>query len=170
VSPAEPALQIERMLGLLSEHDVEFVIIGGFALSAHGVVRGTKDIDIVPGPDSQNLARLASALRALDAEVMLADDFDPEELGLAPDERGLAMGGNWVLRTRLGRLDVMQDVPGIKSYRHLSDSAVLRHVAGAGNFHFAGLDDLIAMKAAVGRPQDEIDITSLERARGAHDG
>jgi hypothetical protein len=42
-------------------------------------------------------------------------------------------------------------------------------VAGAGNFHFAGLDDLIAMKAAVGRPQDEIDITSLERARGTHD-
>jgi predicted nucleotidyltransferase len=166
VSRAEPALQIEPMLGLLAEHGVEFVIIGGFALSAHGVVRGTKDIDIVPDPDPKNLGRLASALRALDAEVMLADDFDREELGLVPDERGLAMGRNWVLRTRLGRLDVMQDVPGIKGYRDLRDSAVVRHVAGAGDFQFAGLDDLIAMKAAVGRPQDEIDITSLERARG----
>jgi hypothetical protein len=118
----------------------------------------------VPSPDPSNLGRLASALTALDAEVML-DDFDPNELGLAPDEHGLAMGGNWVLRTRLGRLDVMQDVPGVKSYAHLRGSAVRRDVAGAGPFVFAGLDDLIAMKAAAGRPQDEIDITSLERAR-----
>jgi hypothetical protein len=96
---------------------------------------------------------------------MLADDFDPAELGLAPDERGLAMGSNWVLPTRLGRLDVMQDVAGIRSYAALRDASVVREVANAGAFHFAGLDDLIAMKAAAGRPQDEIDITSLQRAR-----
>lgn len=165
MSPATPALQIEPLLRVLSEHAVEFVIIGGFALSAHGVVRGTKDIDIVPNPDPENLARLAAALGALDAEVLLADDFDPDELGLAPDAPGLAMGGNWVLRTRLGRLDVMQAVAGVKSYAHLRDAAVVRDVADAGAFSFAGLDDLIAMKAAAGRPQDEIDITSLERAR-----
>jgi hypothetical protein len=70
-----------------------------------------------------------------------------------------------VLRTRLGRLDVMQDVAGIRSYAALRDASVVRDVAGAGAFHFAGLEDLIAMKAAAGRPQDEIDITSLERAR-----
>jgi hypothetical protein len=160
-----PALQIEPLLAVLSDHDVEFVIIGGFALSAHGVIRGTKDIDIVPDPDPGNLGRLAAALKALHAEVMLADDFDPDELGLTPDDRGLQMGGNWVLRTRFGRLDVVQDVAGIRSYAHLRGSAVQHDVAGAGAFHFAGLDDLIAMKAAAGRPQDEIDITSLERAR-----
>jgi hypothetical protein len=165
VTPSTPALQIEPLLAVLSEHGVEFVIIGGFALSAHGVIRGTKDIDIVPGPDSGNLGQLAAALKALHAEVMLADDFDPDELGLAPDEHGLGMGGNWVLRTRFGRLDVMQDVAGVRSYAHLRASAVRQDVAGAGAFHFAGLDDLIAMKAAAGRPQDEIDITSLERAR-----
>ena len=74
-----------------------------------------------------------------------------------------------MLRTRLGRLDVMQEVPGIEGPKHLGDSAVLETRGRRGHFHFAGLDDLIAMKAAVGRPQDEIDITSLERARGAHD-
>ena len=50
MSPAEPALEIDPRFSVLSEHDVEFVIIGGFALAAHGVVRGTKDIDIVPEP------------------------------------------------------------------------------------------------------------------------
>jgi hypothetical protein len=159
-------LQAEPMLRLLGEHQVDFVIIGGFALSAHGVVRGTKDIDIVPDPRAENISRLAAALRALNAQVMLADDFDPSELGIAPDEDGLALGGNWVLRTDLGRLDVMQDVAGVKSYDALRSAAVEREVPEAGSFWFAGFDDLIAMKVAAGRPQDEVDVTSLERARG----
>jgi hypothetical protein len=46
---------------------------------------------------------------------------------------------------------------------------VRTHVAEAGDFYFAGIDDLIAMKIAAGRPQDEIDITSLERARRSRD-
>lgn len=158
-------LKAEPMLRVLAEHAVDFVIIGGFALSAHGVIRGTKDIDIVPDPRSENIRRLAAALRALNAEVMLADDFDTSELGIAPDEEGLALGGNWVLRTHLGRLDVMQDVAGVKSYDALRSAAVERDVPEAGSFWFSGLDDLIAMKVAAGRPQDELDITSLHRAR-----
>lgn len=160
-----PALQIEPMLAVLARYDVGFVIIGGFALSAHGVIRGTKDIDIVPDPKATNLRRLAAALQDLEAEVMLAEDFDPAELGLEPDETGLARGGNWVLRTRLGRLDVMQDVAGLTTYENLRAASVVRDVEGAGAFRFAGLDDLIALKVAAGRPQDELDITSLERAR-----
>lgn len=155
------------MLRVLAEHQVAFVIIGGFALSAHGVIRGTKAIDIVPDPRPENIRDLAGALRALSAEVMLAQDFDPAELGLAPDEGGLALGGNWVLRTNLGRLDIMQDVAGAKSYGALRAAAVERDVPGAGRFWFSGLDDLIAMKVAAGRPQDELDITSLQRARGS---
>jgi hypothetical protein len=161
----EPPLDAEALLQALAAQHVEFVIIGGFALAAHGVVRGTKDIDIVPDPRPDNIRRLAEALRALNAEVMLADDFDPGELGVEPDEDGLALGGNWVLRTRVGRLDVMQEVAGAKGYGPLRERAVVRDVPGAGAFHFAGLDDLIAMKVAAGRPQDEIDVTSLERAR-----
>jgi hypothetical protein len=162
-----PALRPERLLASLHEHRVEFIIIGGFALSVHGVVRGTKDIDVVPAPDGANLTRLATALAALDAEPLLADDFSPDELGIEPDAEGLALGGNWVLRTRLGRLDVMQHVAGIKDYAALKAGAVEADVPDAGRFLFAGLDDLVAMKAAAGRPQDEIDITSLERARGS---
>jgi hypothetical protein len=159
-------LQAEPMLRVLAEHRVDFVIIGGFALAAHGVIRSTKDIDIVPDPRPENIRRLAAALRALNAEVMLAEDFDPSELGIAPDEAGLSLGGNWVLRTRLGRLDVMQDVAGVKSYDALRAAAVARDVPEAGSFWFPGLDDLIAMKVAAGRPQDELDITSLHRAHG----
>jgi hypothetical protein len=63
-------------------------------------------------------------------EVMLAD-----ELGIAPDEVGLGLGGNWVLRTRLGRLDVMQDVPGAKGYesRRWKDSTTTGQLALAAS-------------------------------------
>lgn len=93
-------------------------MIGGFCVAAHGVVRATKDVDIVPEPTAANLARLARALRELRAEVDIGD-MSPEGLGIVPDEGGLAAGGNWVLKTTHGRLDVMQDVPGVRSYEQL---------------------------------------------------
>jgi hypothetical protein len=57
------ALNPLALLATLREHNVEFVIIGGFSVAVHGVIRATKDIDIVPEPSSANLARLAAALR-----------------------------------------------------------------------------------------------------------
>jgi hypothetical protein len=162
----DPVLRADEMLEVLAAHDVCFVVIGGFSLAAHGVVRGTKDIDIVPDPDPGNLRRLSTALRDLDAALMLADDSDPRELGIEPDEEGLALGGNWVLRTRLGRLDVMQDIPGVRGFEQLLDGSVEFEVPECGRFRFAGFDDLVAMKVAAGRPQDEFDVASLYRARG----
>jgi len=97
--PALP-LQAEPLLRTLGDHGVEFVIIGGFALAAHGVIRATKDIDVVPEPGAANIRRLAAALRTLEAEVLLAGDFDPAELGIEPDEEGLSLGGNRVLSAR----------------------------------------------------------------------
>jgi hypothetical protein len=162
----EPLRPLE-LLAALRAHGVEFVVIGGFSLAAHGYVRGTKDVDIVPAPDSENLRRLAAALADLEAEIDLAEDFDAAELGIAPDADGLAFGGNWVLRTRLGRLDVMQDVPGVKGYDELWHGAVNYRPGDLDHdILFAGIDDLIRMKLAAGREQDRVDIAALEQARG----
>ena len=63
------------------------MLIGGLALAAHGVVRGTKDVDIVPDPDPVNIKRLAAALAAMSAQVDLGD-IDAAELGIQPDPPG----------------------------------------------------------------------------------
>ncbi len=45
----------DKLLRRLSDADAEFVVIGGLALGARGVVRGTKDVDVVIDPDPENL-------------------------------------------------------------------------------------------------------------------
>ena len=147
------------MLATLRRHNVDFVVIGGFALAPHGYVRATKDVDIVPDPDPGNIGRLAGALHEMDAKPDLGE-LGADELGIPLDEAGLRLGGNWVLSTRFGRLDVMQEVPGLRGYDHLRAGAVRVH-----DVLYAGYDELIGMKAASGRDEDLRDIGALEAAR-----
>jgi hypothetical protein len=159
MTPPSNQLRPQELLATLMGHEVDFVVIGGFALAPHGYIRATKDIDVVPNPEAENLDRLASALRDLGAEPDIGD-LDPEEFDLRPDEEGLRAGGNWVLRTRYGRLDVMQTVPGLRNYDQLRAGAI--EVAGV---LYAGYEELISMKAASGREEDLRDIGALEAAR-----
>jgi len=158
--PARGALNPQALLDCLAAHRVEFVVIGGFSVAAHGVVRATKDVDVVPEPSAANRRRLAAALVELDAQVDLLE-MEADELGITPDEEGLAAGGNWVLQTIHGRLDVMQDVPGLRSWEQLRAGAVER-----GGVLYAGYEQLVSMKSAAGREQDLMDIAALRAARG----
>jgi hypothetical protein len=156
------------MLRLLHEHEVDFVVIGGFAVQFHGYVRATQDIDIVPAPDRENMGRLWDVLELVNAEQPDLGDFRPEELPYELTRENLVTrDGNWRLRTDLGVLDVMQWVAGVDSYEELRSNAVselLPEVGGA--VAFAGLEDLLTMKAEAGRDQDRLDITRLRMAHG----
>ncbi|HUC07432.1 MAG TPA: hypothetical protein VMR96_05025, partial [Solirubrobacterales bacterium] len=53
-------LEVDELLEVIDAHEVEYVIIGGFAVAAHGHPRATKDVDICPNPKQANLRRLAA--------------------------------------------------------------------------------------------------------------
>jgi len=107
--------QADELLLALREAHVRFVVIGGIAVGVHGYVRATRDLDIVPDPEPENLARLSSLLRELDAEHVGVGDFAAEEFPYDPtDPEQLSQGANFRLETRLGPLDIMQWVSGIE--------------------------------------------------------
>jgi predicted nucleotidyltransferase len=157
-------LNIQGLLGELSREGVDFIVIGGVAVGYHGHVRATKDVDVVPAPDAANLEKLTRVLKRLDAEVEGADEFDHGELPDPLDPEVLELGGNWVLLTRLGRLDVMQWIGDDPLWAKLSPSAIEDRIAGVP-VKFVSYDDLIGLKELASRPEDLTDIERLREAR-----
>ena len=143
-------LDATTLLRTLVEHEVDFVVVVGLAVAAHGYPRATKDVDVVPGPDSANRRRLYEALRSLDAEPIEVGDFRPEELPVPFSPNGLDEGGNWALRTRAGRIDVLQWLAGVRGYQQLVAGAIDVELLDVGRVPVAGYDDLVAMKRAAG--------------------
>lgn len=160
-----PELDIPGILAELNREEVEFLVIGGVAVGFHGYVRATKDVDIVPAPDSENLQRLARLLDRLDAQIEGADEFEEDELPDPLDPDALALRGNWVLRTRLGRFDIMQWIGDEALWEKLAPAALDTEVDGL-RIKVVGYEDLVALKEMAGRPEDLTDLRRLRQARG----
>ncbi len=152
------------LLRALDKREVKHIVVGGFAVNAHGFIRVTKDLDIVPSPSDGNLVKLADTLRDLDATMLDTGDFTREELPVDPTRPDdLAQGGNFCLHTNLGRLDVMQWLSGVdvdNLYDELSPQALESDIDGL-KVRVCGLEHLLAMKRAAGRPQDLEDLKQL---------
>ena len=162
-------LDADPLLRRLAAFGVNHIIVGGFALAFHGVIRGTKDLDICPAPDRSNLERLAATLESLHATQAEAGDFVPHELPYDPTRpEDLAQGGNFRLTTELGDLDVMQWISGIDADRafDLLDADAIEADWHGITIRVCSLDHLRAMKDAAGRPQDLKDLADLEIANG----
>jgi hypothetical protein len=71
--------ETKRILAALARHGVEYVLVGGMAMAAQGLVRATRDIDVVVSPAAKNVDRLKAALRELfdDPEI---DSIRADEL------------------------------------------------------------------------------------------
>jgi hypothetical protein len=158
------ALDPVPLLKHLHDHGVEHIIIGGLAVSAHGHVRPSKDLDIVPNPTRENLERLVTALVGANAVEAEVSDFKPAELPMSATRvDDLMRGGNFCLVTDLGDLDLFQWASGIKAddlYAELNREAVAGDVEDVP-VRVCGLEHLRAMKRAAGRPQDLADLARL---------
>ena len=164
-----PALDVAELIRRLDTARVEYVLIGGLAVNAHGVIRSTKDIDICPDPDPANLARLAKLLGDLGVRQLGVEDegFSEHEMPFDPTRAtDLAQGGNFRLETPLGVLDLMQWVPGFEAdsaYEALARDAAVATAFGV-RVRVCSLAALLQMKRAAGRPRDLQDVADLEAA------
>ena len=120
MAPDQP-LQVSALLETLDAHGVEFVIIGGIAVGLHGHARATKDLDIMIEPSAANVARLWAFSEDVDAEPLALDDVSADELPLPFEPASILEGGNWLLHTRLRRVDVMQFAAGAPPYSELAE-------------------------------------------------
>jgi hypothetical protein len=158
------ALDPLPLLRALHERGIEHIVGGGFAVNAHGFIRVTKDLDIVPSPAEGNLEKLAEMLRELDARILDTDDFTQAEMPADPTRTAdLEMGRNFCVLTDLGRLDVMQRLSGVDTddlYGQLDPDTVEGSVDGIP-VRVCSLEHLRAMKRAAGRPQDLEDLRRL---------
>ncbi len=103
----------EVLEGLL-EAGVNFILVGGLAAVIQGAPVTTMDVDIVHNQSPENISRLLSFLKSIDAVHRRLDDRFIE-----PEERDLAGKGHVLLTTLIGPLDILAVIEGGRSYEEL---------------------------------------------------
>lgn len=141
--------RFSELLKLLTEGNVEFVIIGGLAAVVHGSVQSTQDVDVVYSRTPGNIQRLAAALGPVNAYLRGA----PPGLPFRADAPTFTAGLNFTLTTDLGWLDLLGEVAGGGRYEALTSHSVEVEVFGV-RCRAIDLPTLIATKLAAGRPKD----------------
>src|SRR5947209_3652971 len=107
-----PLIDIETAFRVLTEGQVEFIVVGGVAARAHGSARLTNDLDVVYRRTPENIDRLAAALSPHAPYLRGAPAGLPFRWDAATIRRGL----NFILTTAFGDLDVLGEVTGGGGY------------------------------------------------------
>jgi len=138
------------ILRCLLEEKADFIIVGAYALAAHGLPRATGDIDIFIKPDGSNSHKVYNALKAFGAPLsdISPDDFVEEgvifQIGVAPR-----------------RVDIINSIDGV-SYQDADSDKIIVPVDGL-DLPVLSLNMLIKNKEASGREKDLLDLKILHQ-------
>lgn len=155
--PNAPPLDPEALIAALERHHVAFVAVGGSAAQWHGAQRPTKDMDICPAWDDENLDRLARALTDLGARLKTSDrSYEGMKVPLDGTLLKRMEVGTW--RTDAGDLDILLGIPRedrfkLARYEQLRENAILLEI-GDATICVASLQDIIRSKEVADRPPD----------------
>lgn len=155
------------LFSALARHQVGYVLIGGLAVSLHGIERATMDVDISVAMTPKNLDLLVATARELSLTPVLPVPLEAlanaEQLAEWRATRHMEV---FALRAP-GLAGVTVDVLLAPSVDFaLMDSRAVVLQVGSVPVRVAAVDDLIALKQAVGRPIDLSDIEHLKRLKG----
>lgn len=140
----------KEMLQLLSDAGAEYLVVGAYAMAAHGYPRATGDIDILINPTPENAHRVRAALKKFGAplgelsEADLATEDLVFQIGVAPN-----------------RIDILTSISGV-TFAEAARDTVMAVVDGQG-IPLLSPRLLVRNKEAVGRPRDIEDANQLRR-------
>jgi predicted nucleotidyltransferase len=138
----------EEFLRLLKDQNVDFVIVGGYAVAFHGYIRATNDMDLFFRATSGNISRIRSALRQFGMDTtddQVQEFFDPGSI--------IRMGFPPV------RLEMINTISGL-SFDHVWENRI-KGKYGSVSVCYISLPDLLINKKASARPKDLADFDEL---------
>jgi hypothetical protein len=137
-----------ELVASFTRNDVRFLVVGGYALAAHGLPRATGDFDVWVWGDTDNAVRIVRSL----------DEFGFVGLNLSVDDFNRAD-----VVVQLGdpphRVDIMTSIDGV-DFARAGERQVLIEVDGQ-SIPIISREDLVTNKRAAGRPQDVADVARL---------
>ena len=137
-----------EFIQLLNDHDVLYLVVGGYAVAFHGYPRYTKDIDLWIQLDKSNAEKILKVLQDFgfgSLELTVEDFLDPEQviqLGYPPN-----------------RIDILTDIKGV-DFTKCYSSKIEAAIEGT-TVNFIDLDNLRKNKKATARHQDLADLENL---------
>lgn len=144
---------MDELIECFNENAIRYLVFGGQAVRLEGMPRFSMDWDLfIPGKDVQNMVRI---------NELLADELDMPLVPIGPSGENLIQ----TYQTRWGVIQFHLAVFGIRSFEEAEANAVEHANENGTRVKTFSLDDLIASKRAVGRPQDLMDLEFLEIKR-----
>ena len=145
------------ILQLLADEGVKFLLVGAYALAAHGYPRATMDIDLWVMPSLDNAEAVLRALRKFGAPLqeLTIDDLRKDDtifqIGVAPRRIDIITGASGLQFDKAFAQSIEIDIEGIK-------------------INILSVDDLIRNKKASGRTKDLADVEVLEELKNSKPG
>ena len=141
----------KEMLSTLLEEDVRFLLVGAYALAAHGYPRATGDIDIFIQPDEDNAEKVYKALVKFGAPLqdITVEDFSTSgtifQIGVAPR-----------------RIDIINSIDGVAFEDAYRDRVIVE--IESLPIPVLSKDDMITNKSSTGRMKDQADADTLKNS------
>jgi len=148
MEPIEFPSDFSEFLRLLNANEVEYLLVGGFAVAIHGYPRATADMDVWVSRRADNARRIVTALR----------DFGFDLPSLTPE---LFLDPDRIVRMGVAplRIELLTSIDGV-DFDECAQRSVVQVVGGA-RIPVIGLEDLKSNKRASGRSKDLADLENL---------
>ena len=124
----------QEFIQSLNNSNVEYIVVGGYAVILHGYIRSTADMDVWVNKTKENYQKLTKALTQFGAPVFSENEFLGNEFNV------------WGIGKEPNRIEIMSEVKGVEFDRAYTKSKIYQE--GIFNIRYIHLNHLLEAKEA----------------------